>query len=222
MTTIERRRSLLRPPYRRRMIWCLVLALVVGGASWYLGVDVAHAFGIGGVVFAATACLSMVGDQAGVERAPDPLVQRDGSRRDVVQLGWALHTRRGTVAPEAVRRLRTLTAQALELHGLDLDAPGDRAEIERVLGADVLRIIRRGSSELPRRATYASVLDRLDRLAAARPGPLTADAGVAAVGSGAARPDPTGPDPTGPVPTGTVPTATGAPATPSPSRGEPR
>ncbi|GAA1444512.1 hypothetical protein GCM10009617_21570 [Leifsonia poae] len=222
----------MRPPYRRRMIWCLVLALVVGGASWYLGVDVAHAFGIGGVIFAATACLSMVGDQAGVERAPEPLVQRDGSRRDVVQLGWALHTRRGTVAPEAVRRLRTLTAQALELHGLELDAPGDRAEIERVLGADVLRIIRRGSSELPRRATYASVLDRLDRLAAARPGPLTADAGVAAVGPGVTGPDPTGPDPTGPdptgpvptgpVPTGPVPTAAGAPSTPSPSRGEPR
>ena len=58
------------------------------------------------------------------------------SRRDVVQLGWALQLRRGTVAPERFGGSAPLTAQTLELQGLDLDSPGDRAEIERVLGAE--------------------------------------------------------------------------------------
>ena len=172
MTDTSRRRSLLRPPYRRRLLGCLAFALAVGVAAWYFGVDVGHAVGLGAVVLAFAACVGLVGDQPRVDWAPEHPAPRDGSRREIVQLGWALHARGGGVAPEAVRRLRTLTAQALELHGLDLDDAADRPEIERAVGADVLRIIRRGTAELPRLATYQSVLGVLDGLADARPGRL--------------------------------------------------
>jgi hypothetical protein len=162
----------MRSPRRRRLLSCALLGLVVGLAAWFFGVDVAHALGLGAVTAALALCVALVGDQPRVDWEPAPVQPRDGSRRDVVQLGWALHSRGGAVAPEAVRRLRSVTEQALDLHGLSLDDPAHRPEVERVLGPEVLRIIRRGSAERPRLTTYEAALRVLDRLADAPPGPL--------------------------------------------------
>jgi hypothetical protein len=174
MTEVTGRRALLSRAYRLRLVGCATLGLVVGGAAWFFGVDVAHAVGFGAVAVAASACVTLIGDQPRVDWAPEPAMPRDGARREVVQLGWALHTRGGGVAPEAVRRLRSLTAQVLELHGLDLDDPSHGQAVERVLGGDVLRIIRRGTGVSPKLGEYQSALATLRRLTDSPPGPLTA------------------------------------------------
>ncbi|WP_431277043.1 hypothetical protein [Leifsonia poae] len=172
MTERTGRRALLGRTYRRRLVGCILLGLLVGVAAWFFGVDLGHAIGLGAVALAASACVSLIGDQPRVDWAPDPAMPRDGARRDVVQLGWALHTRGGAVAPEAVRRLRTLAAQVLDLHGLDLDDPAHRPAIEAVLGGDLLRILRRGTAESPKLGTYRAALVTLERVAESPPGPL--------------------------------------------------
>ncbi|MFF1878837.1 hypothetical protein [Leifsonia sp. NPDC058230] len=168
------RRALLGRAYRRRLLWCVVLGLAAGAVTWFFGVDIGHAVGFGAVAVAASACLSLVGDQARVDWLPGPAMPRDGARRDVVQLGWALHTRGGGVSPEAVRRLRTVAAQVLELHGLDLDDPSHRPAVERVLGADFVATIRRGTAASPKLGSYQAALATLGRLAESPPGPFTA------------------------------------------------
>jgi hypothetical protein len=172
MTEATGRRLLLSRTYRFRLVGCVALGLVVGGAAWFFGMDVAHAVGLGAVAVAATMCVSLIGDQPRVDWAPEPAMPRDGARRDVVQLGWALHTRGGGVAPEAVRRLRALAAQVLELHGMELDDPSQRQAAERVLGTDLLVMIRRGTAMSPRLVDYRAALATLGRLTDSPPGPL--------------------------------------------------
>jgi hypothetical protein len=173
MTEATGRNALLSRTYRLRLVGCVALGLVVGGAAWFFGMDVAHAVGLGAVALAASTCVSLIGDQPRVDWAPEPAMPRDGARRDVVQLGWALHTRGGGVAPEAVRRLRALAAQVLELHGMELDDPSQRRSVERVLGADLLVMIRRGTAMSPKLVDYRAALVILGRLTDSPPGPLT-------------------------------------------------
>lgn len=175
------RRLLFGVGLRWRIAGCVLLAIVVGFLAWFFGLDAEHAAGLAAVLLAVAVCMTLLGDQAFVGWAPDPVLPRDGARRDVSQLGWALHTRGGGVAPEAVRRLRSVTAQTLDLHGLDLDAPADAAEIARILGQDTVRLLRRGSAESPKAATYEAIIDRLAHLADAPVGPIdpTAAAGPA-------------------------------------------
>jgi hypothetical protein len=164
-------RALLSPPHRRRMIFSAVFGLVVGVAAWFFGVDLPHAIGLGAAIGALSACIALVGDQPRVEWARPAAEARDGARRDVVQLGWALQSRRRGVAPEAVRRLRFLTQQVLELHGLELETEAHRSEIERILPPAVLSTIRRGA-ESPTTSMYEGALRELERLASAPPGRL--------------------------------------------------
>lgn len=173
MTIAERRRAMLSRAFRWRIVGCVLLGLAVGVTCWFFGVDVAHAVGIGAVAVAFAGSVALVSDQARVDWSPAPVLPRDGARREIVQLGRALNGRSGSVAPEAVRRLRTLTAQVLELHGLDLDESADRQAIERALGPEVLHVIRPGTAETPRMGVYVSALSVLDRLTDAPPGSLT-------------------------------------------------
>lgn len=165
------RRALLSPPHRSRVIWCAILGLLVGVGSWFFGIDPAHAIGLGVAIGSLALCIALIGDQSRVDWARPAAEQRDGARRDVVQLGWALQSRRRGVAPEAVRRLRSLTQRVLELHGLDLDIEADGPEIERILGSSVLGTIRRGA-ESPTPSNYETALRQLERLAEAPPGRL--------------------------------------------------
>lgn len=166
------RRALLGPGYRLRLLWSLLAGLVVGLVCWFSGMDLPHAVGVGAVVGAGGSCLAMLRERPSVTWPDDPVAPREGARRDVAQLGWAVQTRSGTVTPEAVRHLRSVAAQTLALHGIDLDDPADRPAVERMLGADVVAIVRRGSAAAPRTAVFRSVLALLERIAD-EPGPAT-------------------------------------------------
>lgn len=169
------RRELFGSGFRWRLAGGALLAMLIGFVAWFFGLDAEHAAGLGAIVLAGAACAIMLGEQAVVDWPSDPVVPRDGARREVSQLGWALHARGGGVAPEAVRRLRAVTAQTLELHGLDLDTPADAAEITRLLGQDTLRLLRRGTAESPKPARFEAIIARLSQLADAPVGRLVPD-----------------------------------------------
>ena len=155
----------LPPRMLRRLILGAVLGIAFGVAAWYLGMDVAHAIGLGAAAFALTACLSALGEVADLVwtvPAPEP---RPGARRDIVQLGWSLGARGGRASPEGVRRLRLVAERALLLRGLDLEDRTADARLEELLGADALRLLRRGSGVAPPRTSEVSAaLSRLESL----------------------------------------------------------
>ncbi len=149
----------------RRLAVCVALGAAVGLVTWLAGMDAGHALGLAGAVAAVGCCVAMLGDRGAVAWPPEPPTPREGLRRDVAQLGWAVQTRRGIAAPEAVRRLRSVAGQALALHGHDLDDPAQRPAVEAMLGADGMAILRRGGAETPRTGVFEAILARLERLA---------------------------------------------------------
>ena len=149
----------------RRAIGCVLAGAIVGTAAWFFGMDAPHAAGLGAVVFALGAVLSLLGDQADVTwRVPSPQ-PRPGARRDVVQLGWSLGARGGRVSPEAVRRLRGVAAEVLDRHGVRLDDPASAGEVTALLGDDTAAMLRKGSAAAPRPRDFAASLSRLEALA---------------------------------------------------------
>jgi hypothetical protein len=149
----------------KRAIGCVIAGAIVGAAAWFFGMDAPHATGLGAVVFALGAVLSLLGDQADVSwRLPSPQ-PRPGARRDVVQLGWSLGARGGRVSPEAVRRLRGLAAEVLERQGVQLDDPASAPEVAALLGGETAAMLRKGSAAAPRPREFASSVSRLEALA---------------------------------------------------------
>ena len=155
----------LPPRMLRRLILGAVLGIACGVAAWYLGMDVAHAIGLGAAAFALTSCLSALGEVADLVWAVPAPEPRPGARRDIVQLGWSLGARGGRASPEGVRRLRLVAERALLLRGLDLEDRTADAPLEELLGADALRLLRRGSGVAPPRTSEVSAaLSRLEAL----------------------------------------------------------
>ncbi|MEV8215583.1 hypothetical protein [Leifsonia sp. NPDC077715] len=155
----------LPPRMLRRLILSAVLGIAFGVAAWYLGMDAAHAIGLGAAAFALTTCLSALGEAADVVWAVPAPQPRPGVRRDIVQLGWSLGARGGRASPEGVRRLRLVAERALLLRGLDLEDRAADARLEELLGADALRLLRRGSGVAPPRTSeVSSALTRLEAL----------------------------------------------------------
>ena len=131
----------------RRLILSAVLGVALGVTAWYLGMDAAHAVGLGAAAFAFAACLSALGEAADVTWAVPAPEPRPGARRDLGQLGWSLGARGGRASPEGVRRLRSVAERALSLRGLDLeDRVRRRIDSQGLLGGgDAAASLRRGS-----------------------------------------------------------------------------
>ncbi|NUU05508.1 hypothetical protein [Leifsonia sp. C5G2] len=160
----------LPPRVLRRLILSVLLGVAVGAAAWSLGMDAAHAVGLGAAAAALVACLSALGEAADLTWAVPAPEPRPGARRDIVQLGWSLGSRGGRVSPEGLRRLRLVAERALAIHGLDLHDSAADPSLERLLGAEVLAVLRRGSTAAPPRTAFvAVVLHRLEALDDATP-----------------------------------------------------
>lgn len=159
------RRKRLPPRLLRRLILSALLGVAIGLAAWSLGMDEAHAAGLGAAALAFSACLSALGEAADLTWAPAAPPLRPGSRRDVVALGWSLNSRGGRASPEGLRALRSVAERALRLRGLELEDRAADAQLEELLGPDVLALLRRGSVVTsPRTSQISAVLDRIERL----------------------------------------------------------
>jgi hypothetical protein len=138
----------------------------MGVAAWLLGMDAAHAVGLGAAAFGLSSCLSALGEVAEITWATPPAPSRTGSRRDVAQLGWSLGARGGRASSEGVRAVRSVAERAVALRGLDLEDRSADAQLEALLGRQTLALLRRGSGVEMRTSALAAVLDRLEALIA--------------------------------------------------------
>jgi len=156
----------LPPRMPRRLILSALLGVAMGVAAWLLGMDAAHAIGLGAAAFGLSACLSALGEVAEITWATPPAPSRTGSRRDVAQLGWSLGARGGRVSSEGARAVRSVAERAVALRGLDLEDRSADAQLEALLGRQALALLRRGSGFEMRTSALAAVLDRLEALIA--------------------------------------------------------
>lgn len=174
-------------PVRRRVM-SIVGSAVLGGVTatelWLVGLSVPFAAAFGVVAAALSVAWSGLADADAqpVLRADPPA--RHGKRSDIVQVSWSLRPVRigvGRVAPRlrpvheaGVRRLRRFAARRLGTYGLDLGSPGDRAQVERMLGADVAAVLTSPGYDVPL-ATVNACLDALEALDPDRKGPPADD-----------------------------------------------
>lgn len=179
----------------RRLILSALLGLAMGVAAWLLGMDAAHAIGLGAAACGLSACLSALGEVAEVTWATPPAPSRTGSRRDVAHLGWSLGARGGWASSEGVRAVRSVAERAVALRGLDLEDRSADAQLEALLGRETLALLRRGSGVDTRTSALAAALDRLEALSA---GTATA---ASAPGSERTAPAPTSTPASTPTPT---------------------
>lgn len=163
-------RCLLRPPRRRRAVLVGVGAVLAAAVCWYVGMDTAHAVTVGLVAGAAGLCWTAVPDHQDVDWEQPPRAAQEGARWDVAQLSWSLRTRRGRVQHTALRRVQDLARHRLALRQLDLDDPGDRAAIERLIGEAAYATLARPRSDLPLLRALVHCLDALDGLDPPHPG----------------------------------------------------
>lgn len=154
----------LPPGMPRRLILSALLGVAMGVAAWFLGMDAAHAIGLGAAACGLSACLSALGEVPEVTWATPPAPSRTGSRRDVAHLGWSLGARGGWASSEGVRAVRSVAERALALRGLDLEDRSADPQLEALLGRETLALLRRGSGVDTRTSAVAAALDRLEAL----------------------------------------------------------
>jgi hypothetical protein len=156
--------SLVHPPRRARLIFSAVLAAAGFGVAWLIGMDYWHGAAIAVLVLAAGVAWISVPEHADVSLTEEPYEQREGVRREVIDLSWALRRQRGGIRDTAFRRVRALAAALLAERGLDLDDPADGAHIQRAIGAYAYSVLARRPGRFASLASVRRCLDALDAL----------------------------------------------------------
>jgi hypothetical protein len=171
-----------------RYVGPIILGVLVGGGSWFFGLDVVPSIVVAMVVAVLGITLDLVtmpADTALSTTAEPPMgapliphamewpvappLPSDGARREVSELGWALRTPTGVVEDRVLERVRNIAATSLRRRQLDLDNPAHRDRIELLVGAPLYELLR---SREPRRAsarTLRSALGLLEALETSDP-----------------------------------------------------
>ncbi|WP_454043907.1 hypothetical protein [Cellulosimicrobium sp. Marseille-Q8652] len=161
------------PTILRRAAPPATLVVVAAVGLVVLGSSVAHA------LMLAAAALSALLLWHSAEYTGDgtwprlPPTDRDGARRDVSDLGWAILGKDGRVTDRAARRVRALADHQLARHGVhgDLADPHVVARAAPLLGAPTAHALHdhatRGTLPSPR--ALQTWLDAVERLATTPP-----------------------------------------------------
>jgi hypothetical protein len=157
--------ALFRAPYRPRTIGAAVLGVILGVVAWDLGLDPLHAVETGLAVVVVLVVIAVLpGLAATTWRRTTPGGVNGGGRQDIVQLSWALNSRRDWVGDGVQWRLREIAVRRLAHRGLDLDDPDDGQEIAKLIGLETYGILRPGSTRQASLAALSRALHELDRL----------------------------------------------------------
>jgi hypothetical protein len=149
----------------RRLTGIVVTALVVGAICWFFGLDVMSSLVIALVIVAAGVAWRALPESGPTMDWPvAPAPGRDGNRRETSQLSWSLRTGFGAVDDRIVARIRRIAVNRLALRQLDLDNPGHRSSIERLIGEDVYELVSSERTRPVRLVAINHALDILDAL----------------------------------------------------------
>lgn len=66
--------------------------------------------------------------------APEIPVRKELRGTEVTRMAWSLNRRTGEAGALVTRRVRNILVRRLRRHGLDVDAPEDRTQIEALIG----------------------------------------------------------------------------------------
>jgi hypothetical protein len=170
MSPRDRRSAL--PDRARRALAPIALVVLGGAALPALGAPVGHALALAGTLLSAVLLWTAL---PGAEDARWPALpprSRDGARRDVTELGWAILSRDGRVSPRAAHRARALAQRRLAERGTRLGTPA----AEHLLGSATARgmqaLVAQRRPPTPRE--LEAWLTDLERLASAHPAPTIA------------------------------------------------
>ena len=154
----------LRPPRRARTVLAAVAGAAAFGLCWLIGMDEWHAAAVAVIVFAAGIAWIAIPEHTDMRMTEEPLGPREGVRREVIDLSWALRRQRGGIRENAFRRVRALAAERLAEHRLNLNDPEDGERIARAIGSQAYAILRSRSGRFANLRTVVHSLDALDRL----------------------------------------------------------
>jgi hypothetical protein len=149
--------------------WTLLIAAVCTVLGLGGVLDRTHAALLGCLGFAAVLMRAGSADQWKAEWPGRPFASRAGGRGAVSDLGWQVFGQDGRVRPHVVERVRRLAAARLALLGVDLDDPGQSADVERLLGAQVATGL--ADRRPPTAHTLQTWLDAIDRISHERTTP---------------------------------------------------
>lgn len=159
-------------PYRRAAAPATLVVLATAGLV-AVGSSPAHAVMLGAGALAVVLVWVGTGYAGDATWPRLPAPARDGARRDVSDLGWAILGRDGRVTDRAVRRVRAIADHHLARHGVhgDLARPDVAARAEDLLGPRTARGLHdhatRGTTPTPR--DLQLWIEAVDRLAATPP-----------------------------------------------------
>jgi hypothetical protein len=177
MTETERRR-------RRRVVgYTVVMALVMAGLSWAIGVTVIQS------LLLATG-VTMVGAIVGSSIALDDEIglppldetgRNEGTRREVSRLSWVMAGQDNRVGDVPYRRLRAIAVNRLGLRGIDVAEEAGQQAARELLGQQGYAMLVEEATRTPTQRSFQegiALLERLDERGSASTTPtLAADAG---------------------------------------------
>lgn len=148
---------------RGRWIGVGVIAVVIAGLLFAVGVDLAHAV-IGGLLWVVGILLLVhlgMGQNVALPRLP--FGRRDGTRTEVSSLSWSLYSA-GGVTYQGQQHLRRVCLAALAEAGIDLEQPNgpDRARI--ALGSAVAELVIDPTAPPPDVRTVRACVIALEKL----------------------------------------------------------
>jgi len=107
-------------PTDRKTLTRATLLVATGIALTYLGLDLPHATALTVALLLALVLSPRIDPGHDPQHHALPDTNRDGARRDLSDLTWAMHGSHGRVSERAHRRVRALAATALADEGIDL------------------------------------------------------------------------------------------------------
>lgn len=148
---------------RRRLVLAVVAAVLIGAACWYFGMDVPHSVTVGVALLAVGLAWQGADGADAADWQSGAAAPGEGVRQDVARLAWSLRAHRTGIPSAGLRRVHALAAERLARHGLDPDAAGDRAAVERMLGPGACTVLHPGDRRI-RLGAVIACLDALEHL----------------------------------------------------------
>lgn len=123
---------------RRYLVLAPLCALAIGLVAYWIGLSAVH-------TVLLVICLLLIASASPITGVPVwmqfrrlPYDRKDGARREVSNLSWALYGDRRTLARPAVVRVHRSGVRACAHAGIDLDTGHGRERARDELGADAL------------------------------------------------------------------------------------